>query len=103
MVASGSNATVGAMIAPPTVRPTKRSTSWTRSKRRGTPSCRRTSVATAKACRVLPLAMTSEASSAPSIVRLAAKLPIHTPGQRRRLARSSAASAIPEGGQMALA
>ena len=103
MVASGSSASVGAMIAPPTARPTNRSTSCTRSKRRGTPSWRRTSVATAKACSVLPVAMTRDASNAPSTVKLAAKLPIQTPGQKRLPPRSIAASAMPDGGQTALA
>jgi hypothetical protein len=51
----------------------------------------------------LPAAMTAEASSAPSIVRLAKKLPASTAGHRRRPPRSNAATAIPEGGQTAVA
>ena len=91
------------MIAPHATRPTKISTSCTRTKRRGTPRWRRTNVAMANACRVLPVAITVDANSAPSTVRLAAKLPSQTPAQRRLPQRSSAASAIPEGGQIAVA
>ncbi len=60
-------------------------------------------LATTKACRLLPVAITAEASTAPSTVRLAAKLPIHTPSHSRLPQRSSAASAMPEGGQIAVA
>jgi hypothetical protein len=52
---------------------------------------------------VLPVAMTMEATSEASMVRLAAKLASHTAGQRRLPARSSAATAIPDGGQTAVA
>ena len=45
----------------------------------------------------------SDARIAPSIVRLARKLAAKIAGQRRRLPISSAASAIPEGGQTAVA
>ena len=61
------------------------------------------SVATVKACRLLPVAITAETSSAPSIVRLAAKLLSHTPGQSRLPHRRSAARAMPDGGQIAVA
>jgi hypothetical protein len=91
------------MMAPPAIRPTNISTSCTRTKRRGTPRWRRTSVAMANVCSVLPVAITAAAASAPSTVRLAAKLPSKTPGQRRVPQRSSAASAMPEGGQIAVA
>ena len=64
---------------------------------------RRTSSAMASDCSVLPVAMTVEAMSDASMVRLARKLPTHTAGQRRLPARSIAATAIPEGGQMAVA
>jgi len=47
--------------------------------------------------------MKSAARTAPSIVRLAKKLAAKIAGQRRRPPISSAASAIPEGGQTAVA
>jgi hypothetical protein len=64
---------------------------------------RRTSAASAKLCRVLPVAIRAEANSAPSTVKLAATLPSQIAGQSRAPARSSAARAIPEGGQIAVA
>jgi len=91
------------MTAPPITMPTNTSTSATRSKRRGTPSFARTSQAMAQACTVLPLAIKAEPSSAPSTLALAAKLPIQTAGHSRHPPRSSAASAMPDGGQMAVA
>lgn len=65
--------------------------------------CLRTSAAIATVCSVLPVAMTSDARNAPSIVILAAKLPSQTAGHSRLVARSSAATAMPEGGQTAVA
>jgi hypothetical protein len=64
---------------------------------------RRTSALAASAWSVLPVAMTSEPTTAPSIVRFAAKLPAQTPGQRLAPSVRSAASAMPEGAQSGLA
>ncbi len=61
------------------------------------------SAAMAKHCTLLPVAIIAEATSAPSTLALAAKLPSQIPGQSCRPHRRSAASAIPEGGQMAVA
>jgi hypothetical protein len=47
--------------------------------------------------------MMIEARYAPSIVRLARKLPTQTAGHRRLPPSSSAASAMPDGGQTAVA
>jgi hypothetical protein len=52
---------------------------------------------------VLPVAMMPEAISDSSIVTLARKLPSQIAGQTRLPASSRAASAIPEGGQTAVA
>jgi hypothetical protein len=61
------------------------------------------SVAIANTWMLLPVAITVAATSAPSTAALAAKLPSQIPGQSCRPQRSSAASAMPEGGQMAVA
>ena len=52
---------------------------------------------------VLPVAMTPDATSDSSIVTLARKLASQIAGQSLVPASSSAASAIPEGGQTAVA
>jgi hypothetical protein len=91
------------MLAPSAASSTNLTTWSTLAKSRGTPMCRRTRVATTAVCRVLPLAMMMDATIAPSIVTFAAKLPTHTAGHSRVPAMSSAASAIPEGGQTAVA
>jgi hypothetical protein len=49
------------------------------------------------------MAITAAARIAPSMVRLARKLPAKTAGHRRLLPSSSAASAMPDGGQTAVA
>jgi hypothetical protein len=52
---------------------------------------------------VLPVAIRIDEKNAPSTVRLAAKLPTQTAGHSRPPASSSAARAIPDGGQIAVA
>ena len=52
---------------------------------------------------VLPSAMTAEVSSVPAVVALAAKAPIKIAGHMRRPPSSTAASAMPVGGQIGLA
>jgi hypothetical protein len=74
-----------------------------RSKRRGTPMCRRTRTASTSAWSVLPVAINAEENNAPSTVTLAAKLPAQIAGHSRPPPSSTAASAMPEGGQIALA
>ena len=49
------------------------------------------------------VAMIPAASHEVSMVAFASAAPIHTPGQMRVPVRSSAASAMPEGGQTAVA
>ena len=61
------------------------------------------SSAPATACSALPVAITAEAKSEPSIVRFAARLPTKTPGHSRRPPSISAASAMPDAGQIAVA
>jgi len=64
---------------------------------------RRTSSAPTSAWNVLPAAITTAARIDPSMVMFAAKLPTNTPGHSRFPPRSSAASAIPDPGQIAVA
>jgi hypothetical protein len=52
---------------------------------------------------VLPAAIAAEDSGSPDVVRLTKNAPALTAGQKRGPSIRSAASAIPEGGQTALA
>ncbi len=64
---------------------------------------RTTSQAAHRPSSVLPVAMPSAVGSDSSTEKLAIAAPSHTPGQARKPQISSAASAIPEGGQTAVA
>ena len=94
---------VGAMMAPAPTKPTKVTTSRTRSKRRGTPRCRPINVAIAYSSSAEPVAITAAARMSPSTVALATKLPSQMPGHSRRSQSSSAASPMPDGGHTAVA
>ena len=79
-------------------------TTWsTVSKRYGTPMCPRTRPPIASACSVLPVSDDDRGDERTSIVRLAAKLAAQTAGHSRPPPSSSAASAMPDGGQTAVA
>jgi len=84
-------------------RSVKAPTPRARSKARVPPAKRFTSEAPTTASSVLPAAMPSDVATDPAVVRLARKAPSSTAGEARSPRISSAASAIPAGGQTAVA
>ena len=101
--ASGRSATVGAIVAASAARPTNFPTSFAAAKRYGTPIWRRTSSATATACKALPRAMSAEARNDAFYRDIGGEAADPDAGPKPRAGEEQRRGAMPEAGQMALA